>query len=280
MTAPHISDELPRMLTGEADRDTVLASAAHLRDCVDCQHELVSALVAHASLTSAHRFAPEIVSGLWGNVTDAPTDEPLPALDFSKARADEDARPGGRHGASNTAPPPLPDLSAVFAQVRAEAAAESAPATVVPIRPARAGRLRLAVGAAAAAIVVGGAGVVYGVTSGNDSTSTANPPGRTVALAAYGIGKTAATAKVGAGTIAVDATSLPQLAGKRYEVWLTNSRRTQLQPVGWIGRDGKAAMTVPVDLLTKYTNVEVSVQNLNADDYTYSGVSVLRGSIA
>ena len=34
------------------------APPQHLRTCPDCQQELVSAVVAHASLTSAHRFAP------------------------------------------------------------------------------------------------------------------------------------------------------------------------------------------------------------------------------
>jgi len=297
MTAPHISDELPRMLTGEADRDTVLAAAAHLRDCIDCQHELVSALVAHASLTSAHRFAPEIVTGpKSGNFTDAaeaspdlttPTplrasDAPLPAIDLAAARQAAEADRAATPARS------LPDLSAMFAQVRAEADAEAeagsdagaerSARTGFGVRSAqRPGRTRYLVGAAAAAVVVGAAGVVYGVTAGDDSNGT--PSGRTVALSAYGVGKTSATAKVGDGSLAIDATSLPKLTGKRYEVWLTNKQRTAMQPVGWIGHDGNAAMTVPNDMMHKYTDVEVSVQDLNADDYTYSGVSVLRGDL-
>jgi hypothetical protein len=58
----HISDDLPRLLTGEATRDETGAAAAHLRSCPDCQQELVSAVVAHASLSSAMRFAPEVVA--------------------------------------------------------------------------------------------------------------------------------------------------------------------------------------------------------------------------
>ena len=58
---PHISDDLPSLLTGEATRDETLAAAAHLRTCADCQQELVSAVVAHASLASAKRSAPELV---------------------------------------------------------------------------------------------------------------------------------------------------------------------------------------------------------------------------
>ena len=62
MSTTHITDELPRLLTGDATRDEVLAAGAHLRTCIDCQQELVSATVAHASLASAQRFAPEIVA--------------------------------------------------------------------------------------------------------------------------------------------------------------------------------------------------------------------------
>jgi hypothetical protein len=58
----HIFDELPLLLTGEADRATVALAADHLRECEDCQQELVSALIAHASLSSAARFAPELRS--------------------------------------------------------------------------------------------------------------------------------------------------------------------------------------------------------------------------
>jgi len=84
----HIVDDIPRLLTGEATREEVLAAAEHLRTCPDCQQELVSAVVAHASLSSAQRFAPEVVA---------------PA---------HDGEPAG----------PLPDLSDVFAQARREAA--------------------------------------------------------------------------------------------------------------------------------------------------------------
>ncbi len=99
MSNNHISDDLPLLLTGDATRDVVIEAAAHLRTWVDCQQELVSAVVAHASLMSAHRFAPEIV-----------------ASDHDLVEAtDESAEPAA-----------LPDLSGVFAEARADA-------TVVPI---------------------------------------------------------------------------------------------------------------------------------------------------
>src|SRR5579864_7241802 len=88
----HVSDDLPRLLSGEALREDVATAAAHLRTCVDCQQELVSAVAAHASLVSAQRFAPEVA---WRSET---------ALERPPAR-------------------PLPDLTAVVAQVREEAVA-------------------------------------------------------------------------------------------------------------------------------------------------------------
>jgi hypothetical protein len=87
----HISDDLPGLLTGEASREQTLAAAAHLRSCPDCQQELVSAVVAHASLSSARRFAPGFIE---------PTDD--------------------------AAAPELPDLSDMFAKVRDEAAKSGA----------------------------------------------------------------------------------------------------------------------------------------------------------
>jgi hypothetical protein len=84
----HLSDDLPRLLTGDASRDEALAAAAHLRECPDCQQELVSAVVAHAALSSARRFAPRMA---------APAEPAEPAVE--------------------PAPADLPDLSAVFAKV-------------------------------------------------------------------------------------------------------------------------------------------------------------------
>ncbi|HVU93452.1 MAG TPA: hypothetical protein VHC23_14555, partial [Jatrophihabitans sp.] len=103
----HLTDDLPRLLTGDATRDEVLAAAEHLRACPDCQQELVSAVVAHASLTSARRFAPEVVA-------------PIPSADGEEVGDGEDGGGAGPAG-------PLPDLSAVFARAREEAASTSAP---------------------------------------------------------------------------------------------------------------------------------------------------------
>ncbi len=234
----HISDELPRLLTGEATREVVQAAAAHLRTCEDCQQELVSAVVAHASLTSAHRFAPEVVA------------RPAP-------------EPSGSE--EQTA---LPDLSTVFAQVRADA--EHAP------RAHRRSRRPLyAVAAVAAGVLVGVGGTALVQNAGHST-----PGGQSVALAAFDTGTRSAKATVAKdGRMKVDAAALPSLdALHRYEVWLTNDARTRMQPVGWIGTNGKATLTVPANLMSNYSDIEVSVQRIDAPSYEYSGTSVLRGS--
>jgi hypothetical protein len=234
----HISEELPRLLTGEASRDIVFDAAAHLRECADCQQELVSAVVAHASLTSAHRFAPEIVE-----------------TDRSEAPFDSAGS--------------LPDLSAVFAQVREEA---SSP--VVRARQSvRRIPTRTLIGVAAAVAVIGtGVGTYAAVQGGSSST------GQNVALAAFQTGTTSGKATINGDSVTVNAQTLPKMAGKRYEVWLTNPQRTQMQPIGWVGTDGKATLSVPEDLISRYSDLEVSVQSLATPGYQYSDVSVLRGA--
>jgi hypothetical protein len=225
----HVDDELPRLLSGEADRSTVETAAEHLRGCEDCQQELVSALVAHAALSSAARFAPDAATTLHA------VDEP---------------------------PADLPDLSSMFARVRAETARP----------PARRWRTTWLVAATVAGLAIGAGAVTLAENAGS------GPSARTVALAAYDQGTTTATAKIGRDEMRVDATSLPSLPqGKRYEVWLTDAKRKHLQPLGWVGANGKTDLTVPPDLMNQFSAVEVSVQDVNAP-YQYSGVSVLRGS--
>jgi Anti-sigma-K factor rskA len=230
----HISEELPRLLTGDATRDETVDAAAHLRGCPDCQQELVSAVVAHASLASAHRFAPEIVG------REAPAREPAPMT-------------------------PLPDLSAMFAQVRQEASPEVA-------KPKRTGRL-LAV--AAAALVLAGGGITIAQTTGSSSSPA---PSRSIALGAYGTGSVPAKVTiVDNKTMKVDATALPKLDSQHfYELWLTNAARDHMQSLGAIGNDNRAQLTVSPKVMSNYSDIEVSVQRTNQP--AYSGTSVLRGS--
>lgn len=239
----HISDELPQLLTGEATREVVQRSAAHLRSCEDCQQELVSAVVAHASLISAQRFAPEIV---------VRSTDPLPQRAVQAAQVEA-----------------LPDLSSVFAQVRDEASTRPSVARRRQRRPL------MAVAAVAAGALIGGGGVAL---IANDHPGTAVT--QSIALSAFGVGHTSATATVTrSGQLALNASALPRLdANHRYEVWLTNGARTQMKPIGWIGDNGKAALTVPASLMKTYSDIEVSVQQVNDPTYTYSGTSVLRGS--
>lgn len=238
----HISDELPRLLTGDANRDEVMAAAEHLRTCPDCQQDLVSAVVAHAALTSARRFAPEIVSG---DTEDEPT--------------------GTEHGAVAA---PLPDLSSVFAQARDDAA-----------RPARTAgaarhRRRLVAVAAAAAVVVGGGGTIAALELGSSSSST-----RSVALEPFLQGKAQdahARVTIGNGRLQVDATKLPRLdATHVYELWVTDRDRRNMSPVGTFST-GKVDLTADHKVLSQYNDFEVSVQKINQIN-RYSGISMVRG---
>jgi hypothetical protein len=204
--------------------------------------------VAHASLSSAQRFAPEIVAELLpGGSNDSP----------------ETA------GAGDAAPPerPLPDLSAVFEQVRRETVQPDASSHAQPRR-----RARWLVAAAAAVVVVAGGITIYEVVASSSET------GRTVRLAPFGVGHTGGSAHIDGGTITVNAASLPDLDNKFYEVWLTNGARTEMQPVGWIGTDGIARIAVRTGMLVKFPDLEVSVQD-PAKGYRYSNVSVMRGSV-
>jgi hypothetical protein len=239
MTSPHISENLPRLLTGDANRDEVMAAAEHLRTCPDCQQELISAVVAHASLTSAHRFAPEIVA-------------PVSTSEDAEQDLDDDADAL------------LPDMSAMFARVREEA-------SVTAAKPQH--RRRLLAVAAAAAVLVGG-GVTLAETVGSSSSS---PDTVSVALRPFDTGDHPAKVTVAGARMRIDATALPRLdRGHFYEVWLTDAARKRMQSVGSIDQDNKAELTVPANVMSQYSAIEVSVQRTN--ETTYSGTSVLRGS--
>ena len=127
--------------------------------------------------------------------------------------------------------------------------------------------------AAAVVVVAGGGTAIYLAQSGSSDSS-----GTRIDLAAFGVGKKPAHAVIDGDKVTIDAAALPRLTGKRYEVWLTNSARTQMQPVGWIGTDGKARLSVPSDLTDEFDAIEVSVQRVTAPSYDYSGTSVLRGT--
>lgn len=237
------------MLTGDATRDEVMAAADHLRTCPDCQQELVSAVVAHASLTSAQRFAPEIVA------PEAPAQEQAEIPVSS-----------------------LPDMSAMFAKVREEASTSaSASASGPPAKPVWRRQRLLAVAAAAAVLAGGGVTIAETVGSGS-SSSPSQQASRSLSLRAFDLGKEPAKVTlIGAGTMRIDATALPKLDGAHfYEVWLTDAARKRMQAVGSIGRDNLAQLTVSSNVMSEYSAIEVSVQR--TDETAYSGKSVLRGS--
>jgi hypothetical protein len=125
----------------------------------------------------------------------------------------------------------------------------------------------------AAGVLIGGGAIALVELNGSGAHST------TVALEPFGTGTVTGKATVTNGRMNLDAAALPRLdATHRYEVWLTDTSRTRMQPIGWVDTDGKAQLTVPADLMSQYRAIEVSVQQVNAANYTYSGTSVLRGT--
>ena len=244
MSNTHITEELPRMLRGEATRDVVVAAAEHLRSCPDCQQELVSAVVAHAALSSAQRFAPEVVAG--HPVEDGAVDDKAP-------------EPGA-----------LPNMSDMFEQVRLEAEASRNRAARRPVR-----RRLLAVAAAAAVVAGGTAAVVETTSSSNASQAT-----RVVTLTGFDrgpLGTKAVVRIVRNRTLQIDASKLPKLDGAHsYELWMTDGARQHMQSVGFIGNDNRAELTVSPKVMAQYSDFEVSVQRNNQTQY--SGISVLRGA--
>jgi hypothetical protein len=249
----HIHDELPAVLTGEADRATLDAVAEHMSaGCASCCQDLASVVQAYAAIASAKRYVPQLFRAeLTGTAPDDTVGE------------DEQ----------------LPDLSDVFAQIEAR-----------PDRVARRGgahakakeRRRRPVGRgwiAAAAVIVGVAAGVGGEYLVNHHTTSSSVAVHVVHLAPFDIGTTSGTAKIiGGSRITVGATSLPSLGTtKFYQAWLTNAARTQLLSLGPLGPDGAGNYTLPAHLISTYSAIEVSVQQVNGNP-AFSGVSVLRGS--
>ena len=218
----HVFDDLPLLLTGEADRATVAAVTAHLRECDDCRDELISAVAAHAALMSAVKFAADLVEPQpLGDSQLGPGRRPARAGSLRSLRRDP-ARTGRRRGTGRTRPPGL----------------DQSPGSRRRARPTAAHRRRNWIAAAAAVVVLARRRRVPGHADRLES-------GRrraTLHCAAYGEGTTPASAKlIGDDKMSLDASSLPALAtGSYYEVWLTNGARTAMAPVGVLDADRKA----------------------------------------
>lgn len=262
---PHVTDELPLLLVGEADRETVRRVGSHLRACTDCRDDLVDAVVSHATLRSAARVAPDVATG--GRVS-------FVVPDFA-AMLDEVV--------DQTPDRDLVDLGPVFAQIRAEAAGgeaagagahaapepEAAPTDELAARRGR--RTRLALTAAAAVVVIGGGTAV--------TVSALSDDGKSVTVSAFGAGTVDASARVGDGWVKLDASSLQRLSSDQfYEAWLVNSDATGVLALGPLGGDGKASFSVPSDVMAQYPTLQVTVQQNNGDP-TPSQTSVLKASL-
>jgi hypothetical protein len=264
----HISEDLPRLLTGDATRDETLGAAQHLRGCPDCQQELISAVVAHASLTSAHRFAAAVIdpgSDEQGGEAVAPTPitqryETSPSA--AATRRDDAVRQPAHQRE------PLPDMSRVFATVRAEA--------TQPPRSARPARRRWLTAAAAAAVLAGGGVTAAELVGAGSPSPTA---AQTVTLRPAGDISASATATISGGTMHVDATTLPRLsAARQYEVWLVAAGGTRLRPLGYVAADRRATLPVPTPVMSRYDTIAISIQK--TDQVAFSGDIVVHGRYA
>ena len=236
----HVFDELPQLLTGEADRATVAAVSTHLRGCEDCREELIAAISAHAALMSAAKYAPEL--------------------------ADAGRTPVSWHPARMTLRrSPICPLSSP------RSAARSTPASEATRHPRR---IWLVAAAAVVLLGLGGTGA-YLATSSSSQPSRA----LSLQAFGQGT-TSASARLIGADQMTLDASSLPALpAGHYYEVWLTNATRTSMAPVGLLAADRTARFTIPPSEMSAYAAVEVSVQDTSGVG-TYSGHSVLRGTYA
>jgi hypothetical protein len=249
----HIHDELPAVLTGEADRATLDAFAEHMgAGCASCCQDLASVVQAYAAIASAKRYVPELFRAeLNGTATD------------DTVGVDEQ----------------LPDLSDVFAQLEARpdqvARTGGAHAKAKEKRWRHVGRGWIA----AAAVVVGVAAGVGGEYLVDHHTTSSSVAVHVVHLAPFDIGATSGTAKIiGDSRITIGATSLPSVGTTEfYQAWLTNAARTELLSLGPLGPDGAGNYTLPAHLINTYSAIEVSVQQVNGNP-AFSGVSVLRGS--
>jgi Anti-sigma-K factor rskA len=228
----HVSENLPRLLTGDATREETLAAAEHLRSCPDCQQELVAAVVSHAALTSARRFAPEVIT-----------------RSFS---ADE---------RGEAEPVALPDLRDVFAKAREEAATSRA-----GVR-----RRRVALGVAAAAVLATGVGVSVAELQGSDSSppssvSVALAPYDVGAKPARATLAAPGTMSIDATSLPrLDGHHF-------YEVWLTDPARKHLQAVGSLSSNNRAVLTVSPNVMARYSAIEVSIQQVNQTSFSGTSV--------
>lgn len=146
----------------------------------------------------------------------------------------------------------------------------------------RTGR-RQVLGAAAALVLVAGAGVIgYRVGASNDDGSGAaqahaalhRQPGSPASASGTAIVRAAQDGR----TVDVRTSRLPATSGY-YEVWLFDPQAKTMVAIGTLGRGRAGSFTVPAGLdLHKFHVVDISAQKLNGDN-THQR-SVLRGSLS
>lgn len=154
-------------------------------------------------------------------------------------------------------------------------------ASVPPAEPARPHRIRLALAAAAAVVVLFGAGLLtdrlWSRPSSPEVVASAvlKPKGT---IPARGIVEMSGTGE--AQIMTVTTTALPPApADSFYEVWLLQPDTGQMVSVGVLPESGTASYALPASLAGRYQAVDVSLQPDNGVT-EHSGASVLRAVYA
>jgi Anti-sigma-K factor rskA len=142
--------------------------------------------------------------------------------------------------------------------------------------------------AAAAVLVAGTAGITANFVGSDDPPPVATPttpaPAQTATLQpidSSGSGQVLMADAVDDWVeMTVDTKDLPSLPdGQFYYVWLLDPDTNKMLPVGAIGHDGTASFELPVNLISEYSAVDISLEYDDGDP-EHSITSVLRAEYA
>lgn len=261
MGTPHVEDDLCALLMGELDRDRTRATAAHLRQCPQCTHELIDMTVAHAAFTSAMVCDPRPVTERTGS---------MPTLSLATdVDVDDDADVDA-------------ELQESTASVSHLQLAPPAPTPDPPTRPTRMLVPQICTVAAGAVALVAG---IWGIVA-----TAQHAPGdsTTALLQATGPTDRATWASVtmtqGAGGSADDELQVTPTGlgrppgGHYYEAWLVQPSANKMVAVGMLAAQGTNQYLVPAALMHTYSAMDVTLQADDGDP-SHSSTSVLHGSL-
>jgi anti-sigma factor RsiW len=247
------------LLRGELDRIDLEQLTDHLRSCESCRVELVDAAQVHGSLTAAGRLlrlpaprsASPSVAAPTIDLRDGPPGQ-LPSLrPVARRRRSSRSRGGFSRGGLT--------LVAACAIAATSAAVVLWPRGTAPTRPIAAPAAR---SVALTPLPVEPAG--FAGASGK-VTMAATPP-------------TATPTSAGTRTAMDIAVTLrPPVSGSFYYAWLFDPKSKKMLPLGVVSADNHVRVTIPADLIKRYTVVDISLEK-DDGNAVHSATSVLRGT--